>query len=361
MKFRKKFRGQLLWLTLLGVFFSLYYTLRQSRTAMNRLCGHVLLPAAQWMGRLCGHLSVSVAEVIIITGICVVFFWMVNLIRKLIAQPSRRDTLLRFGLTLSAAGLTVYALFCLMWGTFYNTDSFQERSGLTARGGTVQELTALAERFAGYVNETYAKVPRYGSYGIAVLDRNSVLDRVDDAYENLYEEYPFLEADVGTPKAFVSSRAMSAMDFTGFYFPFTGEANLNVDAPSFYLPATACHERGHQLGIASEQECNFLGILAALRSDDGDFRYAGALMGYVYVSNALYRVDRDAWQVIHDSLPQEVLNDLAYQRAYWARYETPVRTVATKVYDGFLKANGDDLGVLSYGTVVDLLLAYDWK
>ena len=152
---------------------------------------------------------------------------------------------------------------------------------------------------------------------------------------------------------------MSAMDFTGFYFPFTGEANVNVDAPPVYLPATCCHEIAHQKGVSSEQECNFLGILAALRSGDADFRYSGALMGYIYVSNALYAADYDAWQAIRDTLPQETLRDLQQQRDYWAQFEGPVKTVSTKVYDGFLKANGDKNGIHSYGTVVDLLLAYN--
>ena len=34
------------------------------------------------------------------------------------------------------------------------------------------------------------------------------------------------------------------------------------------------------------------------------------------------------------------------------------KTVSNKVYDGLLKAYGDERGIQSYGTVVDLLVAY---
>ena len=51
-----------------------------------------------------------------------------------------------------------------------------------------------------------------------------------------------------TPKAISCSTALSAMDFTGFYFPFTGEANLNVDCPASFLPSTIVHEMAHQRG-----------------------------------------------------------------------------------------------------------------
>lgn len=82
---------------------------------------------------------------------------------------------------------------------------------------------------------------------------------------------------------------MSYLDFSGFYFPFTGEANLNDESPACYLPANICHELAHQQGIATEQECNFVGILAAITAESPAYQYSGYLMGYVHLANALYR------------------------------------------------------------------------
>ena len=50
--------------------------------------------------------------------------------------------------------------FCLLWGVFYGADSFQDKSGLTARGGTVEELTALTQRFADELSELAPQVER---------------------------------------------------------------------------------------------------------------------------------------------------------------------------------------------------------
>ena len=161
------------------------------------------------------------------------------------------------------------------------------------------------------------------------------------------------------PKVFVSSRGMSYLDFSGFYFPFTGEANLNDESPAVYLPANICHELAHQQGIATEQECNFVAILAAISEGNSTaYRYSGYLMGYVHLGNALYRTDPEAWQAIRDSLPDTVRADLRQNSVYWAQFHGLVNTAATKVYDGFLKSNGVADGVQNYGTVVDLLLAY---
>jgi hypothetical protein len=79
-------------------------------------------------------------------------------------------------------------------------------------------------------------------------------------YDGAEALFPFLEFESQPPKAMFYSKFMSALNFTGVYCPFTGETNLNVDAPACLLPATVAHELAHQRSIASEQECNFLAV-----------------------------------------------------------------------------------------------------
>ena len=81
-------------------------------------------------------------------------------------------------------------------------------------------------------------------------------------------------------------------------------------------------------------------------------------MGFTYLSNALYRADPEAWQAVRVLLPDTVVADLRDNSAYWAVFEGPVNDAAQKVYDSFLKSSGDPRGTQSYGTVVDMLMAY---
>ena len=97
---------------------------------------------------------------------------------------------------------------------------------------------------------------------------------------------------------------MSYLDFTGFFFPLTGEANVNMASPVFLLPSTTQHEIAHQRGVAAEQECNFVAIFSCLNSQYADFRYAGAALGYIYLGNALSRADREAWEEVYYSLSE---------------------------------------------------------
>ena len=324
---------------------------------MNWLCGRIVRPFEQAVGRLCGLTSVSVAEVLILSGIYIVIFYLAWQLRCLLTRPHKGRRLCRVGLTALCTALSVYAGFCLLWGVFYGADSFQDRSGLTARGGTAEELAALTERFAEQVSALSNQIQR-DENGCFAVPRSAIFADAMTAYDGVVEEFDCLKKPNAAPKAVVSSRGMSYLDFSGFYFPFTGEANLNDESPACYLPANICHELAHQQGIATEQECNFVGILAAITAESPAYQYSGYLMGYVHLANALYRAAPETWQTLRDSLPDTVRADLRQNSAYWAQFDGLVNTAATKVYDGFLKSNGLTDGVQNYGTVVDLLLAY---
>ena len=350
-------RPLLRWLTALALFFAAYFSLRTSRAAMNRLCGAVIFPLMRRVSRLCDFFDGSVGEVLLLTGIWAALIWLACTVRRLIAGPQRLAVLADFALTAGCIALTVYAGFCLLWGTAYNTDGFQEKSGITAQPVSAEALERVTAYFARELSAAADSVPR-DEGGVCAVDRKAVLAAAERAYDGIYGEFPFLQMETGRVKPFGCSQALSVLRFTGFYFPFTGEANVNMDSPAAYLPATVCHEMAHQRGIVSEQECSFVGILAAIRSADPAYRYSGWLEGYVYLSNALYRADPETCLALRAGLPEGVLADLRANSAYWAQFQGPVSQASEAVYDTFLKTNGDKNGVQSYGMVTDLLVAY---
>ena len=211
--------------------------------------------------------------------------------------------------------------------------------------------------FAENLAQTGDQVPR-DEAGTFNASLNEIFAGSTDIYQGAEDLFPFLEFEDRAPKRMFFSRVMSAMNFTGVYFAFTGESNINVDAPACLIPSTIAHELSHQRGIASEQECNFLAVLASTTSGDPVYEYSGWLMGYIHLGNALYQADPAAWQAIRDSLPDTVRADLASNNAYWASFEGAAADASQKVYDTILKGYGQEDGIRSYGTVVDLLVAY---
>ena len=351
-----RYRKLHLWLLGNLAFLAAFLLTRQNRRAMNALTQNFTNPLRRGIGRLCERVPFSVAELLCGLAAVGVLVFVFCGVRALVRTAHKGRVLYALALTLLGAVLTVYSLFCLLWGANYYADSFTDQSGIAVEPVALDDLARVTEQFAALVNEYAGDIPRNAD-GMAAVKRADVLAYAPKIYTNLYGEFPFLEMTDVAPKAVYFSRVMSAMGFTGFYSPFTGECNVNVDYPAATLPTTVAHELAHRRGIASEQECNFLSVLAALRCEDSVYRYAGALSGYIYLSNALYAADTECYRTVRATLDERVIADMRASSAYWAQFEGPVDTVSNAVYDSFLKSYGT-IGVKSYGACVDLLVAY---
>ena len=356
--FFRRHRGLHIWFLAVCGVLGLYFALRTVPGLMNWVSRQVVMPLERAVASVCYRASFSVAELLYAIAAGVVLLWMGATVRRLITDQGRRGRVLyRFALTAVCAVLTVYAGFSLLWGVNYYAESFQQQSGVYARESTPEELARVTEYFARQLADCAGQVRR-DENGLFAESRDDIFTDSVRVFDGVYDAFPCLRMEDRVPKGVRFSTALSAMDFTGFYFPFTGEANLNIDSPACYLPSTIAHEMAHQRGIASEQECNFIAIAASTTADSAAYRYSGWLMGFTYLSNALYRADPEAWQAVRVLLPDTVVADLRDNSAYWAAFEGPVNDAAQKVYDSFLKSSGDPRGTQSYGTVVDMLMAY---
>ena len=333
--------------------------LRESRGAMNAFVGHVSNPIRRFVGWLCYRVDFSVAEmlcvVLVLTVIAYVIWSIIAVVRAKGCRGQRAYTAL---LGAACGALTLGVVFCWFWGADYYTDSFQERSGIYAQPVAAEDLLRVTVYFAQQTALAADTVDR-DENGVFAVPREEILADSPHAYDALEERFPFLTFDDLGAKPIRLSRVMSMLDFTGVYCPYIGESNVNVESQACMLPATAAHEMAHQRGYASEQECNFLGILASVTSGNDAYEYSGWLMGYIYLGNALYRISPDTYWAIRKALPETVEADLTDDTAYWNQFRnTAAQKASNKVYDGMLKAYGQEQGIQSYGTVVDMLVAY---
>lgn len=355
--FYRENKGLHRWLFACGAVLVLFSLLRESRAAMNALVYGVTLPLEQLFGRACAALPFSVAELLYVLAAVTAVVLLVLMVRYLVRSRQRGRAAYRCALFVLDLFLTVCAAFSLLWGANYYADDFCNRSGLSPEPVAYEDLVRVTQYFADNLAEASTHIAR-DENGLFTADRQEILNYADTVYDYLYDEFPFLDMPDQKPKGIFFSKIMSAMNFTGFYFPFTGESNVNMDSPAMLLASTCAHELAHQRGIASEQQCNFLAVLACTRCGDANYHYAGWLLGYIHLSNALYRADREAWQEVRDSLPAEVLADLRCNSAYWSHYRGLTARFTQSLNDKMIRSYGDTLGTQSYGAVVDLLVSY---
>ena len=345
-------------LTLAGLaVIALHLLLRDNHALMAWLSDRIIHPAHRILSRLCSHVPFSVAEVLICTFfISLIAYTAVKLTTLRKAADKGKEVYIIF-VTPICAAVCVYALFSVMWGTYYYGDDFTTRMGLSCESVSTQRLADTTRYFARLANEYADKVSR-DENGVYNADRDELLERSASVFENAEKKFPCLAGDGLCAKGFHLSPALSCLDFTGFFFPFTGEANVNTDFPPALFAATVAHELSHQRGVAREQEANFVAVLASLEYGDADYVYSAALLAYTHLGNALHKADREAWLEIYNSLDANIIADFENDRAYWQRFETPVQSVSDTVYEGFLQSYDQELGLRSYGACVDLLVDY---
>ncbi len=321
------------------------------------LSEHMVRPAHKAMCTAASRIPFSLAEVLVgIFAAGLIIYIIAALIGILRGGRKIRRAVLMI-LTLLCVGLTIYAAFCVLWGIYYYGEDFAGQSGLDDSPVAVEDLRAVTIYFADLCNRYADQVPRNAD-GVCAMDREAVLARSDEVYAEAEQLFPCLEGPDVRAKGVHFSIVMSYIDFTGFFFPFTAEANVNTDFPTSLFPSTVAHELAHQRGVAKEQEANFCAVLSSLTYGDPEYCYSAAMLAYIHVGNALYKVDRRTWNAVYSSLSESVRKDFAANSDYWDRFETKVREVSNTVYENFLYSYDQTLGLQSYGACVDLLVHY---
>ena len=178
-------------------------------------------------------------------------------------------------------------------------------------------------------------------------------------YYEKYADLPgFSPAFSSRAKGMLLSPLMTSLELTGIYFPYTGESNVNTLYPTYDLCYTVAHEMSHQRGIMRENEANFMAFLLCYTSDDPYLKYSAAMNIYSYVAGALNATDRDRFLEIYSRLTDGPRADFSASRAVAEQYENELLAeISERVNDWFLKSNGTP-GVVSYGMVVRLAVAY---
>jgi hypothetical protein len=306
---------------------------------------------ASFIGGLTGLFPFSLAEFLLVAFVLGIIAYIIRSVYK--------KRFARCAATLLCCAALIWFGFVAFCGLNYHRETFAQNSGLVVRPSSTEELAGLCAELTYLANETSLQVAR-DSNGVMVLRAGSAYATAKlapEAFSALGETRTAFAGFCARPKPVLASVGLSLADIVGFYFPFTFEANVNVDVPGYVIPSAMTHELAHFKGYMREDEANFIAYLACMASGDADYRYSGAMLALRHSLNALYSADRDAYSTVMAALAPGVIADYAANDAYWRQFEGPIAEVSQTVNDVYLKTNRQAAGVKSYGQVVDLLLA----
>ena len=251
--------------------------------------------------------------------------------------------------------LLVYVSFNLLWGLNYNRRGITHQLGLSTKKLTKEELSEVMELLVYKINklDSSGKINRSD-----LANENKLFGAAISSYKNLGKKENIFEYAVPSVKSTLFVYLGNYLGYTGYYNPFTGEGQVNTKVPLFIQPFTTCHEIGHQLGYAKENEANFAGYLSAKNSRDSAFLYSVYFELYSYGRPYLYKLDSALLKKLDKQLQPGVKNDFRELQHFFLRYENPVERVIDKLYGRYLKANEQPSGKVTYSEVIIWLVAY---
>ncbi|HEY8804988.1 MAG TPA: DUF3810 domain-containing protein, partial [Clostridium sp.] len=314
---------------------------------------------ANVLSAITGFLPFSLAELIIISFAVFALWYILKTILTLYKCSNKRLKVLKnFVLNIIAASGLIYFSFQLLWGFNYQRLTIDKTFQLNVRKSSSNELSLLCQSLVNSSN-TLRKNINENQYGVMKIPytKKHLLYIAHLGYDKASLKYTKLKGSYGTPKAILLSSPMCYTGITGFYFPFTNEANVNMTEPDSFLPFTVVHEMAHQIGFAKENEANYLAYIACINHPDINFQYSGTLAALSYSFNALWKSDPRKYKKLILTCSKGVLTDLKYNQKFWKGYSGPIEKMGDKINDTYLKSQNQQSGTKSYGEMVDLLLA----
>lgn len=336
-----------------------FFASKSPKTIENLYSNSVYRLVAQVLSRITGVFPFSVGEFlcyfIILFFILLLFKTIIRIVRE---RKGKIYIILDFILNTLVFVSIAYFAFIMIWGLNYHRLPFSDISGLDTKPASVDELVILCEDLIDSGNELRSKIQEDSS-GIMQLSYNhkAALTKASLGYEKISNFYPELSGHYGHPKGVALSRGMSMSGISGIYFPFTAEANVNIDIPDSMIPCTASHEMAHQRGFAREDEANFIAYLTCSIHPDVQFQYSGTLLALIHSMNALYKYDKEKHLELYKKYGKGIIRDLKFLNEFWQSYEGPVEKASSKLNNAYLKSNYQNDGIHSYGRMVDLLIA----
>lgn len=323
---------------------------------VERLYARGLFPLlGQTLSRVTRVVPFSIAEAVVVLTLVA----LPGLIIHWFATSRRRPSnWLRGPWRLLSLAALIYAMFVLLWGLNYQRLPLAAIASLPVQPSTVAELTDLCQDLLIRTNELRQTLTEDAN-GVMSLPGGKwrALTRADLGYQQAARSLPAIGGTYGSPKGVYLSGPWSYTGISGMYFPFTGEANVNMAGPDPFIPAVACHEMAHQRGFAREDEANYLAYLTCVNHPDPEFQYSGLLSALTNAARALRSQDEAAYAALRQDFAPGLGRDLAANQEFWERYSGPIERLSNSVNDNYLKSQGQVDGVQSYGRMVDLLLA----
>jgi hypothetical protein len=299
-----------------------------------------------------GKIPFSIGDCIYFILILFALKWVLN------TRKSWKEEWKNNFLTVLSVLSVFYFFFHILWALNYYREPLFEKMSIE-RDYTDADLLAFTKKLIAKTNAIQNQITKNDSLNVVFpYSQNQVFEMNQNGYKNLSREYDFFTYSHLSIKKSLFSLPLTYMGFGGYLNPFTNEAQVNYLGPMYSFPMTTNHEMAHQMGYASESECNFIGFMSSIKNDNLYFQYSGYSMALRYcLGNWQVRNEETLKQLLKTVHPG-ILKNYQESEDFWKQYQTPIETGFHAFYDRFLKINQQKDGMDSYSKFVNLMVNY---
>ena len=251
-----------------------------------------------------------------------------------------------------------YFLFHFLWAlNYYRVPLFEKMN--IQREYSNDDLLVFTKKLILKTNAVQFEITK--NKNLKVTNRysqDSIFKMTQNGYDNLAKQYPFFKNQTPSIKKSIFSLPLTYMGFGGYLNPFTNEAQVNYKLPMYGFPNVVCHEMAHQIGYASESECNFIGFLACIKNEDLYFQYSAYSNALRYCMSNIGIKDEAKFKTLKAKINPGIIANYKDSDVFWEQYDTFIDKGFHAFYDQFLKMNQQEDGIESYSKFVDLLINY---
>lgn len=302
-----------------------------------------------------GWIPFSLGDVLYFLAFCWIIWLIIKNIKLVSKKGFSRKQVLQKVLKLVFHFAIIYIVFYLFWGMNYDRKGVAFQLQLESQSYDTADLLTLENILLEKVNSTkMAVIKSHEKYP----STSQLIIGAKKSYNVAHQKFPFLAYKITSVKSSLYGTLGDYLGFTGYYNPFTGEAQINTTVPQMLQPYIATHEMAHQLGYAKENEANFVGYLAAVNSHDILFHYSAYFDLFLYTNREIYYFDSASSLNIMEKLNPYVKADLEELQQFNLDHQSFVEPFISWMYGNYLKLNNQPKGMHSYNAVVGMLIAY---
>ncbi len=317
---------------------------------------------SDFLGRLTANFSFSLAEVLLyVAALAMLALLVFAFMAFIMPKGIRLYHFLKRIISLLITCSVLYSMFVFFWGLNYARQPLSQSMGLEITAYSTEDLADVCEQLI-QKTKSLRRQAMEDEEGVFML--SAPKEQLFSSMSRVYDEYAPDYMNLGVKsrvKGVFASGLLSATLTTGIYSPFTFEANVNTAQPEYSLPFVAAHEYAHLKGFAREDEANFIAWYVLRNAEDADLSYSANAAALSYALNALYKVSPEDYERLYRKVDEGVKRDYAADREYWKKYRTEFAKKSNELYEDYLKSNGVEDGLQSYGRMLDLMIALHKK